>query len=231
MAEKENKAPEPVHKPEEQKVTACMTLSKPRKRYMSSDSDSENGPPGALKRLEEPDGQCHPRKTSCYNEKTSETQEMRYFQAGGYSLKKHKDMQALVRVCLFAMLKDALSQHLIKNCPGCQEDLCGQQAHLCLGWNDANYSKMLNEICSKLCYKKVILVITITAFQTKKLCMTNRTLIYIHKIIKSLTASAESYNFLKRLLRSTDEQYLDIVKRTLQQVYDCHFYCCPNMRD
>ena len=74
MAEKENKAPEPVHKPEEQKVTACMTLSKPRKRYMSSDSDSENGPPGALKRLEEPDGQCHPRKTSCYNEKTSETQ-------------------------------------------------------------------------------------------------------------------------------------------------------------
>uniref|UniRef100_A0ABM5GL57 Uncharacterized protein n=1 Tax=Pogona vitticeps TaxID=103695 RepID=A0ABM5GL57_9SAUR len=230
MADKENKDPEAGQKVEEQKAAASMDAAKPRKRYMSTDSDSENGPPVALKRLEDPVRPCHPGESSCYNEKASETQEMQHLQAGGVSLKKHKDMQALTRACLFAMLKDALSEHLIQRCYGCQEDICAQQAHPCIGWNEAEYSKMLNEICEKLCYKKVILIITLAAFRNKMLCMTNQNVNYIHKIIKRLSVSGDSYKLLKRLLRSTDEKYLDIAKLTIE-LHNDHYYCCPSMHE
>ena len=74
MADKENQAPETSQKAEGQKDTASKTLANPRKRYMSTDSDSGNMPPVALQRLEDPDRSCHHREASCYNEKASETQ-------------------------------------------------------------------------------------------------------------------------------------------------------------
>nr|XP_020634737.1 uncharacterized protein LOC110071391 [Pogona vitticeps] len=200
----------------------------PRKRYMSTESESEDTTNVSLQCLHDPDMAWHNMEMSYTTVEPSIDMESRRLQDNGLPMKKKKKsktMRSTIRGCLYGVLKHCLMAVVQKQCAACREKSPGQEDHTCLSEDQDHLSKILNTLCVKICFKKLLYIIMLVAYRKQVFLLTKRGLLLLNNLLSIFQTSRKAYPYLLKLCKCGDEPYIREALRMVKGQDYKNFFC------